>query len=481
MGAERLHRIRNRNGFVVRTDVDYQMKDDDRVVIAQDPDPVPVPAIPPPLTFFTKLTPEINGSVLIPPNQKVPILSLQFVVPLPEIGFEYRINTFSTWTVSGAGESDFPNNSFSGPYIQFTLKDPVAESKLTQSIQFNTSPIVTVEGMLNAENAENGFLPIFANASQPAGAPPNYTATLFAQNFTTSKAFVHQASILVTLKLVKLRPLIKVALPFKPHRGDMTTIVAANADVNVYGSLDEEQAAPLIASIVAGQRFEGIFTGVEDQSLSAQWQIATLVASLTGGPTGPAGDTIVGPPGGPGPVGATGATGPVGVGGPPGPPGPPGNPGPTGPTGPGEPEAFIYQFLRNNQVVAGGGSVVFDALGPPPPENFASDLTTITVGVSGTYRFNYFVNGYPITGDPTPMEFSIFKNGIEESQTRRGTNPSVTGDSVSANASAFIALAAGDQLTLRNMTSGGIQSIQLISPNPGVTAAADISFERLAP
>ena len=62
------------------------------------------------------------------------------------------------------------------------------------------------------------------------------------------------------------------------------SIVAANVNVDVFGPLTEDTPSPHVASIVAGQRIDGIFTGVGTLGAWIQWQLD--IALLCSRPSG---------------------------------------------------------------------------------------------------------------------------------------------------------------------------------------------------
>lgn len=450
----------NRDGLVVETDVDHQMKDDERTLIAHDPAFVQ-PAVDPVTEFFIKLNPAETGGVIVPASSagiaglgKI-ILSLDFTVPIAPPGFQYQIVTFATWTVFGfsVGQAG-PNENVALKQVatEFTLADPASRNSTISRVPFDAPGFAPSAS--DSMNAEDHFLPIGPGTQIPGTAG---TALLFAKSLINNMALVEQTSILVTLKLVKIRPRIRVALPLSPHRGNQVSIVASNVNVDVFSPLTTDAPATKVASIVAGERIDGIFAGVQDQSLSVQWQIGLLNPSggATGptGPDGTDGDTIVGPQG------------------------------PTGPAGPGD-LLFVYSKDGNgtpgNYDVTGNTAVDFHVIG----NNNAFVVTGAnqffkSVGVQAKWRFEYYIRGNGTISDlpdyVTPLEFAIFKNGIEVAGSRFASNP-IPGGPSSISATGVLTTVTGDVLELRNVTSGGSEAVSLISGNPGTAVSASFNL-----
>jgi hypothetical protein len=457
MSAKRLHKVMNRDGFVVETDVDVQTNNNDRVVIAHDPAFIQ-PPVAPLQTYSIQLNPAQTGSIpILGDGRLITVLSLQFNVPTPEPGFQYQIQTFSTWKVFGNSDNIAPD-PFSGSTpdvpVKFVLVDPVAESPPVISVvRLNVLPLSSAQG---EANAEDHFLPI---------EPGNWKAILFGQNLfiaavpKEAQVFVDQASIVVTLRLIKIPPRIRIALPLDSHRGDTISIVASNVNVDVFGPLTQDTSPPRVASIVAGERIEGIFTGVQDQSLSAQWQIGLLSPSGGAtGPTGPDGGTVVGGQGATGPTGSSGA-----------------------------PAGLLFVYSRDGDGtpgsydVTGNEAVDFHAIG----NKFDFIVTGANqffrfVGERITsWRFEYYVRGNAIVSDlpdyVTPLEFAIFKNGVEVPGSHFASTP-IPGAPSSISATGLLTAAPEDVLELRNVTSGGSETVALISSNPGIATSASFTL-----
>jgi hypothetical protein len=452
----------SRDDFVVETPVDHQILNDETTIIAHDPAFVQ-PAVDPLTNIPTQtenvVIPPFMATGQFPLGKPETVLFLDFSVPVPGSGFQYQIVTFATWSVSGnntelGNTGNFNSSTFSSR-VEFTLADTVSSRSDQSSITFNSSPLPVSNGTLYAEDH---FLPI---------EPGVHRATLSAINFTNgsfadAKAFVSQASILVTLKLVKIRPRIRIALPLSPHRGNKVSIVASNVNVDVFSPLTTDAPATKVASIVAGERIDAIFAGVQDQSLSAQWQIALLNPSGGAiGPIGAAGDTIIGP------IGPKGGT---------------------GPTGPSDGRSlFVYSKDGNgtpgNYDVMGNDTVDFHVIGNSfgftNPGGTKQFFKLVSGSGTAKWRFDYYIRGNGIVSDlpdyVTPLEFAIFKNLIEVVGSRFTSNP-IPGGPSSISATGALTIAIGDVLELRNVTGGGSETVSVISGNPGTAVSTSFTL-----
>ena len=422
----------NRDGLVVETDVDHQMKDDERTLIAHDPDFVQ-PAVDPVTEFFIKLNPAETGSIIVPaltPGLGKIILSLDFTVPVAPPGFQYQIVTFATWTALGISSHTAGSEILKQVAIEFTLVDPASRNSTISRVPFDAPGFAP--SVSDSMNAEDHFLPIGPGTQIPGTAG---LALLFAKNLLNNAAAIEQASILVTLKLIKIPPRVRIALPLKPNRGNQVSIVASNVNVDVFGPLTADAPATKVASIVAGERIDAIFTGVQDQSLSAQWQIGLLNPS--GGPKGPvgaAGDTIIGP------IGPKGPTGP------------------TGPDGGPSLADFISVAKQTNETINANADMVFDDLSLLEGPTFAGATVLITNFIpqrSGVYNFNYYVrgvahNGFDALDYSIPIQFALFESGVEVPGTHSTSEPNGVSPS-SAQVVTVVTLTAGLIYTLRNV------------------------------
>jgi hypothetical protein len=198
----------------------------------------------------------------------------------------------------------------------------------------------------------------------------------------------------------------------------------------------------------------------------AQWACATNpgVEGPAGpqGPQGPMGATGLAGPAGPvgpagaagatgpsGPTGATGATGPAGASGATGPAGPQGPIGPAGTTGPQGPAGTIGTFASvtaiSLQVPNDNDPIVFD--GTSTLSNVALDVprTSLTVGATGTYLVNW---GISTPGASCTLGVAV--NGTANAATKFGLGG---GNAKSIGMEGIIALAAGDVVSLRNLST----------------------------
>lgn len=379
MAAHRLHRISNRNGFVVQTDVNHQMLADERTLIVNVANAPPVgPAIPQIVQTFKTLDSPVavvyNTDSPGPsaqndlPSQVNPVLSLDFDVGIAPLGFESQISTFATWTVqrccrggdctgqpppivpclnplNGNLPSYTPISGKSGTRIrtagaiEFKLDDS-RSSNVAEQLPFfgasvppdTTFPDPTAQaGFLSAENQ---FLTI-ASGPHTAALTARLTPR-FAPGLSAFPEIVLAASILVTIKTVQILPTVNITLPLAPHRGDPVSLIATNANMKVFAPSNTPGGPPvLVYSLPPGGKADLIFTGVQNRKLSLGWEVAVVASLAELPPLGlpPIEAKIAGPTGATGATGPEGATGGTGIAGGTGPTGPIGT-GPTGPTGP---------------------------------------------------------------------------------------------------------------------------------------------------
>ena len=201
------------------------------------------------------------------------------------------------------------------------------------------------------------------------------------------------------------------------------------------------------------------------------------------GATGPGGEGSIGATGATGATGPTGATGQTGPTGETGPLGPTGNTGVTGATG--ETGAtgatgatgvrvmeYAYIYNTSAQVVALGGSVLFDTNGPITASmSHTAGTASTLLATAGTYRFTFTVSGIAAN------QFTIFVNGVADTSSTYGTG---VGNTPNVG-QAIITVPALAVITLRNFSSGGpiglATGVGGIAPNVN----ASLVIEQLAP
>jgi hypothetical protein len=172
-------------------------------------------------------------------------------------------------------------------------------------------------------------------------------------------------------------------------------------------------------------------------------------ATGTTGATGPTGETgATGATGDTGPTGTTGDTGPLGPTGNTGVTGATGNTGATGATGATGIRIVEYSYVYNlaAQVVAVGGSVLFDSNGPLSLGiTHTAGTAAVVLASAGIYRFTFTVSG------TAANQFTLFVNGIADTSTTYGTG---VGNTPNVG-QAIITVPAAAAITLRNFTSAG--------------------------
>lgn len=146
----------------------------------------------------------------------------------------------------------------------------------------------------------------------------------------------------------------------------------------------------------------------------------------------------------------------------------------------------IYVSSNIAQGVTGGTAVVFNNVNNPVNMAFTAGTSTITVGNTGVYSFNYHVRGNP--GTSNPLIFELRQNGTRQSITRfassnqTGSLPGVTGGTEAVNGNGTLSLAAGDAITLVNVTNTSSDIVTLTTnPLNGETSInAGLTLTRLS-
>lgn len=248
---------------------------------------------------------------------------------------------------------------------------------------------------------------------------------------------------------------------------------------------------------------------------------ATGATGATGsaGPTGATGATgssgATGATGSTGSNGATGATGPMGLMGTTGATGASGATGTTGVTGaagaagatgavgPESPSAFSYLYnIALEEVPPTDGAVVFSNAGPTY-DLIPSGASSVVIATAGSYHIDFYVRGtsHPITGpqgsEPTGViVFDVRVNGTEipgckyssvfappiptiATFSSSAASTSSTNATVSVNGLLTASFAAGDVVTLNNVTPGRGSVTLPVDENSPVNAS--LRIERIGP
>ena len=153
-------------------------------------------------------------------------------------------------------------------------------------------------------------------------------------------------------------------------------------------------------------------------------------------------------------VGPTGATGPVGA---------------TGPTGTFVPSAYGFAGGNDTATLTGDGDVWFNLGGAQFP-NFgftavpASGGNVFEIQTTGAYEIEWDVIGTTAGMGGIELKFSLYKNGAPLTV---GGSPMVFGGNVNTSAvelchgHAIVALNAGDEITLHNVTATGTVDVDV--------------------
>lgn len=184
-----------------------------RVLIGQEPTT-------PNLTFYKKLDGSIDITLRQADAQQsasrgeitdpflltvfLSVIYLPFTVPVPPAGHRYEILTFGTWTIFPKEETGWRCNATS---VIFELSDPVSRDiSIWNSIDEKTQRFSS-SSQSGSFTAESRFLPV---------SPGTYMAKLEARKTKAClRPIITDASILVTLRLVKIPPIVDFVQPFQ--------------------------------------------------------------------------------------------------------------------------------------------------------------------------------------------------------------------------------------------------------------------------
>ena len=189
--------------------------------------------------FFRK----INKAIVIPPPESqttYDIISLPFDVPVPPRGFQYEIVSFATWYVSGTSapgssgitafadalkgpfDPDWEPSNYVRPNIhQYRLDDSVSSDIKTVVVGSGRSwdlgqNVYNEIGIPSFElSAEKNFLPISPGHHE---AKLTVSVSRWAKNAPVDRRLItviSDASILVTLRLVKIPSIVDFTQPFQ--------------------------------------------------------------------------------------------------------------------------------------------------------------------------------------------------------------------------------------------------------------------------